>query len=173
MIRIVKILSVEDSGSKRMCRVSFDDKEQTACLFNPYGLFSSPLPGSMGIGISQNGNSANMVVIADRPALRPVKNLEQGEVVTGNYLTNDHIFLDNAGNININSASGSYIKLKADGDIDVHASGKVNIIESDINMTSGIIEGANVFNSATSDGHKHAQDDDLGGDTEKDTGVPI
>lgn len=42
-----------------------------------------------------------------------------------------------------------------------------------MNMGTGVIKGANVFNGADSDKHVHPQGNDSGGDSQQNTGIPI
>ena len=71
----------------------------------------------------------------------------------------------NTTNLELKTNTGNTkIVIKAAEGIDIHGN---------INMVSGIITGANVFNGPDSNAHKHAQGNDSDNDTEQDTGVPI
>lgn len=94
MIKLGKLLSVDDSGDYTFCNVSVLGKEQKALLFNPYGVMSNPPKPSMGILFSQQGQESNQVAMFDDPKNRPLKDLEDGEFAIGNYITGAYLFFN-------------------------------------------------------------------------------
>lgn len=157
LIKFGTILTVDDSTNRRSCIIDFDGKKQTVCLFMPYGLFASVPEDSIGATFAQNADDSSLFTIADKPESRPVRNLEQGEVGVGNYITSDYILFDNDGNTTIQSATGSYIKFLSDGSIEMKSnSGVLNIVDTDINLNTGEITGTNVFSGKSSKNHIHS-----------------
>ena len=91
----------------------------------------------------------------DFPNIRP-KNLQPGEVVVSNYLT------------------GSEVRFKANGDIDISSGNKINITATDIVITGAVEITGTITNNGTTigDDHIHSQGADSDGDSEVDTGTP-
>lgn len=170
-IKTGTISEVDDSGNFRFGVSTFWEKAQKINVFTPYGFMNCPVDGSLGLLFSVQGKENITFAVVDDPKNRVVKNLEQGEVAVGNYVTKDYMVFNKDSDTIIHSESGSETILRSNGDIVLKpASGKV-IIEGDIEMT-GVIKGVNVFNTgAQSNTHIHPQGNDSDGDAEQDTGV--
>ena len=110
VFRIAKLLSSDDSTALRIGFVEYmGTTGQRAILHTPYGLMHRPPANSVCMLFSQNGNESNAWAIADHPRLRPLKNLAEGEVAIGNYVT------------------GDYVHFKADNSIEVHSDNAVTV----------------------------------------------
>lgn len=146
LFKTAKIESVDDSGGIRTALITFLAKaKQKITLFTPYGLMSNPPVNSLAIVWTAQGQESKQIGFADDPKNRPIKNLNPGEVVIGNY------------------DSGSYIFFSKDGTI---------VIKGNIRMDGGVIKGDKVFNTANSDKHIHSQGPDSDLNTEQDVGYP-
>jgi phage gp45-like len=98
LFKIAKLLSVDDSGDYQFMTVTTLGKTQKVLSFKPYGLMSSPPVDSV-VGLwSQQGQESNGIGIADDPKNRIVKNMVEGEVALGNYITASHVKFDEDGN---------------------------------------------------------------------------
>lgn len=171
-VRFDSLIESSDLLPFRKARVKGLGKESTVYVVYPYGLTANAPEGALCLSWQVEGQESNRVSIADFPQSRP-KNLEPGEVVVSNYLT------------------GSEVRFKANGDIDITvnsdvnviASGNANITATDVNLTASgdmaltatNIELAGVLtNNGTNIGntHIHSQGNDSNGDSEVDTGTP-
>ncbi|MBR2678569.1 MAG: phage baseplate assembly protein [Bacilli bacterium] len=91
-----------------------------------YGICGNPPKGSSGILFPILGSDSNLVCLADDIKNR-FKDLKEGEVVIGNYLTK------------------SFIKFKEDGGVEIHAKYITQVAEDgDISLSAG----NNIINSA-------------------------
>lgn len=97
LFKVAKLISVDDSGNLRIGSVSFLGKNQSAMLFSPYGIMHKPPADSMVILWSQQGQESNAIGIADDPKNRTLKNLAEGEIAVGNYLTGNYLKFDENG----------------------------------------------------------------------------
>jgi len=101
LFKIVKVLSSEETGNFTFVRVSASGKQQKALLFSPYGLMHRPPENSMGCVWLQNGQESNSIAMVDDPNNRILKNLEEGEVALGNYMTGSYILFNSDGGCEI------------------------------------------------------------------------
>jgi len=159
MIKLGKLLSVDDSGDYTFCSVSVLGKEQKALLFNPYGIMSNPPKPSMGVLFSQQGQESNQIAMFDDPKNRPLKNLADGEVAIGNYITGDYAYFDENGDLFASVTR----------DCTIAAARNITMTAVNVEVTSTTIthNGTNI-----GDDHVHPQANDSGGNTEQDTGGP-
>lgn len=131
VFRIARLLSSNDATALRVGFVEYmGTTGQRAILHTPYGLMHRPPANSVCMLFSQNGNESNPWAIADHPRLRPLKELAEGEVALGNYLT------------------GDYVHFKADGSIDVRTEGAVNVNAGStvINADSAVVNADTTIN---------------------------
>jgi phage gp45-like len=105
IFKIAKLLSVDDSDNLRFGMISTLGKNQKILIFSPYGLMHSPPADSMVLMWSQQGRESNGIGIADDPKNRTLKDLAEGEVALGNYLTGSYILFDQQGGCQIVSNS--------------------------------------------------------------------
>jgi phage gp45-like len=97
MIKIAKLLSVDDSGDFQFLTVSMLGKEQRVLSLKPYGLMSNPPTSSMVTVFSQQGQESNGLGIADDPKNRILTDMAEGVVGLGNYITASYITFDENG----------------------------------------------------------------------------
>jgi phage gp45-like len=94
LFKFAKLMSVNDAGGFQYFSVSMLGKTQTVLGFTPYGLMSCPPAGSMVALWSQQGHEANGVGMADDPNNRILKDMVDGEVALGNYVTLAYLLFD-------------------------------------------------------------------------------
>jgi phage gp45-like len=97
MFKIAKLMSVDDSGDFQFATVSTLGKTQKVLMLKPYGLMSNPPSSSMVALWNQQGQESNGIGIADDPKNRILKDMAEGEVGLGNYITGDYIYFDENG----------------------------------------------------------------------------
>lgn len=125
MLKSGVLKSVNDSGNLRRGTADWLGRTgQPVQLASLYGLVHNPPAGSQVVLLPQNGQESNSIGLPDHPAIRPLKNLLPGEVALVNYLT------------------GSYVLMKANGDIEVSTGGNLNVTASQINLNGVIIDGS-------------------------------
>lgn len=91
IVKIARIVSVDDSKDVRFGVVKYLGKEQSCAIFTPYGLMSNPPENSMGPVFQIDGEESKLMGMFDRTDNRPVKDLVSGEVVVGNYETGEYV----------------------------------------------------------------------------------
>lgn len=127
-----KDVCVDDTGTDtEPARTGFfyiNGRAQKGFLFSPYGLCSNPPVGSSGLVFNTNAGSNHPVGVVDFPSKR-FKNLAEGEVVVGNYIT------------------GSYIKFLANGDINLYTTGDIQVTGENIQVVGETVkvEGTSIF----------------------------
>ena len=156
LIRLVKCLSVIDTGLFQKVRCALFGKTQDLKVLSLYGISfcpptdqtAKPKESAFGVGFMANGYSDEVFVIVDRPDLR-FKGLLPSELKIGNYKTNASVYF------------------KADGTIEIKAP-TVNVI-GDVIVT-GDVTGNNFISTGLPDVdfNTHVHSDPQGGDT----GVP-
>jgi phage gp45-like len=116
--------------------VSYKGKDTDAVRQSVYGVCSAPPAGSNGLLFKVNGDSATKYAILDFMTGR-FKNLSEGEVQIGNYLTQASIKFDKDGSVEINVPSG---------DLTATVSGTTEITTDSltINAVSGSTINANI-----------------------------
>ncbi len=162
-VRFDSLIAFLDNLPFRKARVKGLNKESTVYVIYPYGLTANVPKGALCISWQIGGQESDRAAIADFPQKRP-KDLAPGEVVVSNYLT------------------GSEVRFKANGDIDINANSNVNITAStevkitapDVTIISDVEITGTITNNGTTigDDHIHSQGNDSNGDAEVDTGTP-
>jgi len=89
-------------------------------VLSSYGLNSNPPKNSLVILLPILGDSGNPVGIVYDPRNR-VKNLKEGEVVTGNTVKGTTIEFPDDGSINIVKDENTSVRINADGSIDINS----------------------------------------------------
>lgn len=138
---------------------SYKGKEQEAVRQSVYGVCSVPPRSSLGLLFAIEGMGGVQYGIFDYPTGR-FKNLTEGEVQVGNYLTQTYIKFDASGNVTI----------VASGDLTANVSGTTTInsntvINGDLTVSGDVT--ATDYNS-TAIGvsyNTHIHTGDSGGDT--------
>lgn len=104
IVKIARIVSVDDSADIRTGVVKYLGKEQACAVFTPYGLMSNPPENSMGPIFQIAGEESKLVGMFDRTDNRPVKDLVAGEVVVGNYETGEYVRFKDGNIVEIQTA---------------------------------------------------------------------
>jgi len=191
IFKVVKILSIDDSGDYQFAKVSCLGKEQKVLIFYPYGLLGKPPANSMGLLWSQQGQESNGIGIAGDPKTRPLKDLADGESALVNHVTGDYVYLKENGDLhaivsgdliadvggnsiatvvgNAEITAGGDAKISAGGDAELTAVGnaKISAVNVEIISTTMTHNGVNIGGD-----HTHPQANDSDGDTQQDTGGP-
>jgi len=189
LFKIAKILSVDDSGDYQFATVSAMGKTQKVLMLKPYGLMSNPPAGSIVGQWSQNGQESNGIGLADDPKNRPIKDMAEGEVGLGNYVTGDYLYFDETGTLNVVASTkvivtAPTVKVVASVEVRIEspfvrtdcetftviASTGINFNAPAANFGGGTVthDGTNIGRT-----HKHTQNDDSRGDTQANTNGPF
>lgn len=154
-LRFDALIAFFDNLPFRKARVKGLGKESNIYVVYPYGLTANVPEGALCVSWQVSGQESDRAAIADFPQRRP-KNLAPGEVVVSNYLT------------------GSEVRFKANGDIDVTSTSMVKITAPDVTIISDVEVTGTITNNGTTigDDHIHSQGNDSNGDNEVDTGTP-
>ena len=162
-LRFDALIAVFDNFPFRKARVKGLGKESTVYVVYPYGLTANAPEGALCVSWQVSGQESDRAAIVDFPQTRP-KNLEPGEVVVSNHLT------------------GSEVRFKANGDVDITSSADINVTAAtavtitapDVTIVSDVEVTGTITNNGTTigDDHIHSQGNDGGGDIEDDTGTP-
>ena len=134
MIKVARVLSVDDSGDYRSGQFAYLGRQVQGLVFSPYGLLHHPPNNSMAVVLAQNAQGSNALGIVDDPVNRPLKNLAEGEVALANYLTESNIHLQSGGNIVL--TVGSTTITIADGTVTIN--GAVLQVNDNINSSDTI-----------------------------------
>jgi len=137
-------LAGDDSGPYNLTQISYSvpDKTANAEVINPYGLYSNLPNGIQVLFFAVNNDEENRACIGYSQDDR-FKNLKEGEVLIGNPQTQAYVKFDADGNIEIQSAAE--INIKASGEINIDA-GDINIENGTINVTGDAELNANNVN---------------------------
>ena len=98
----------DDSGTYHITQITYNKKTVPAEVINPYGLYTNPPDDLQTLVFTICGDSENRAIIAYSQDDR-FKDLKEGEVVVGNPKT------------------GTFIKLKEDGGIEIDSKSEINI----------------------------------------------
>lgn len=115
----------KDNNQIPITQISCMDKVADCEIINPYGLYSNPPSGSLGIMFQSQGDEQNRSAIFNVTNNR-FKNLEEGEVVNGNTITTANIKYDKDGNIIITSPNNIQVVIGADNSITIGGSFNLN-----------------------------------------------
>lgn len=134
--------SVDDSGDVRRGTATWLGRSgQPIQVAGIYGVISNPPAGSQVLLLPQNGQESASIGIADHPAIRPIRDLEPGEVGMVNYLTKSHVIFKQNGDIEVFTEAGNLIATIA-GNVTVAATGNITATAAQINLNGVIIDGA-------------------------------
>jgi phage gp45-like len=133
---------MKDSGSVPTIQVKYFNKTALVEVLAPYGFCSSPPKNSMATVFNLLGQEENRTAIIDKPWQR-FKNLKEGEVVIGNYLTLAKLYFKENGDVLLDLPEGNLTVNVAEGDITVNApNGQVTIDSPRVIMTGDLeVEG--------------------------------
>ena len=125
--------AVNDANDFQVMQVSYMGKTADIENILPYGLCSSPPVNSLSIMLNVNAHEENRVGITNSPRIR-FKNLKQGEVAVGNYLTGSVVkFLEN-GDIEVTSANDLVVTVAGNETVDITGDSTVTV-GGDANVT--------------------------------------
>lgn len=148
--------SVDDSGDVRRGTAAWLGRDgQPIQVAGIYGVISNPPAGSQVLLLPQNGQESASIGIADHPAIRPIRNLADGEVCIVNYLTKSHVFFKENGDIEVFTETGDLIanitgnvSVTATGNLDAAITGNITATAAQINLNGVIIDGAGNITTA-------------------------
>jgi len=155
MIKVARLISVDDTGNLRFCMVSaLGRPDQKAQLITPYGIMSNPPTDSMAVVLAQQGQESNLLAMADDPNNRTLRDLKTGEIAIGNYITGDYIFFDENGTLNI----------KVSTDVIANIDGDAQITATNVNIISDTLKhnGVNIGDDHTHGGIEPGSSSTLG-----------
>jgi phage gp45-like len=134
--------SVDDSGGTRRGTATWLGRTgQPIQVASIYGLVSSAPSGSQVLLFPQNGQESACIGVADHPNIRPVRDLQSGEVAVVNYLTKSMvIFLEN-GDIEVFTEAGNLIA-NITGDVTATVTGNITATAAQINANGVTIDPA-------------------------------
>lgn len=134
--------SVDDSGDVRRGTATWLGRSgQPIQVAGIYGVISNPPAGSQVLLLPQNGQESASIGLADHPAIRPMRDLEPGEVGMVNYLTKSRVIFKQNGDIEVFTEAGNLIATIA-GNVTVAATGNITATAAQINLNGVIIDGA-------------------------------
>lgn len=141
--RVVTSAAMQDSGNYPIVQVQYLGRTAFVELLSPYGLSTSPPIGSLGTCWSILGQEDNRAALITAGAAR-FKNLQPGEVVVGNYLTQSYVKFNVDGSISIVAAGN--LTATVGGTTTLNSTGNVNItapqviINGTLQVTGDIID---------------------------------
>jgi phage gp45-like len=107
--------------------VSYHDKQVEAIHSTPYGVYSNPPAGlSFGILFNIEGHEENRVAMVNTPQIR-FKNLEAGEVVFGNPLTESNVKFDKDGNVIVTGKNNLTVTVDKDANVAIGGNCNINV----------------------------------------------
>lgn len=124
MVRLGYVsLPTDDSGDRHIVTVSKNDKQYPVYAAYPYGFSANaPVDTSQVLTFNINDSNANVAGIPVNQKLR-FKNLQSGEVKTGNFVTTSNTYYQSSGDITITSVGNLFENIAQD--ITITASGKM------------------------------------------------
>ena len=129
-----------------------------AQTYYPYGYMANPSEDTLSITFNIGGTPANQVTFPYHAPIAPFIELQPDEVIIGNPVKGNHILFDEDGGIQIVSSQSvdSYIKLKADGTIEIK--GDLSVI-GNITATQNVSDSASSLNTMRSAYNPHTHID--------------
>ena len=122
-----------DDEQFQVTQINYLNKTTNMEVINPYGLCSNPPRNSLVLLFNVQGQEENRAGIANLPQQR-FKNLKEGEVALGNYLTKTVIKFSENGDLEIFSASNC----------NVNVTGTTNLVSPQTNITGEIQVNGNI-----------------------------
>lgn len=126
----------KDKGPFRLARAAFDGDEKDVILINDHGIISAPLKGSHLILLEADGEDGKIYAIAFAPPAQRIDQNKPGENRIKNLKTMALIEQTDEGHTNIYTPKNATIK--ADGDVEVEAKGKVTVKAPNIELEGEI-----------------------------------
>lgn len=117
---------INDASNFQIMQVSYMGKTADIENILPYGLCSSPPVDSLSLVFTVNAQEENRAGITNSPNIR-FKNLLEGEVAVGNYLTGSVVKFLADGNIEITSANDLVVTVAGDESVSISGGSTVDI----------------------------------------------
>ena len=135
--RAVISLLNDDTSDDATVQCSYNGVATAVNRFSPYGLSANPPVNSKALIVYPSGRQDNPIAIADNQPKR-FKELKEGEVQVGNYLTRASIKFDEDGNMIVAVPSGGKLTVETEGgDADITIAGGVNLtVTGDVKITA-------------------------------------
>ena len=130
LIKIARVLSVDDSGKFRFCKIFYQGQSSKAQMFSPYGLYHNPPKGSMALVLSQNAQDSNSIAIASDPDGRR-KNAAEGVVGINNQLSNGYV---ECGEQDVIISSDNDIIINAENDVIINAENNITVNATNLSL---------------------------------------
>ena len=106
LLKFAVVVATDDSGAYPIIFNSYMGKPRSKAVnISPFGLWSRPPLGSLSFVMNGNGAESNQACISNDYAGRPKKDIEEGEVVSGNK--SSYLFFDKEGNVVLQLADGA------------------------------------------------------------------
>ena len=125
---------INDASNFQIMQVSYMGKTADIENILPYGLCSSPPVDSLSLVFTVNAQEENRAGITNSPNLR-FKNLLEGEVAVGNYLTGSVVKFLADGNIEVTSANDLVVTVAGDETVTIGGDAAV-IVTGTTTLTS-------------------------------------
>lgn len=125
-------LVTDDTTTWPQAQLAFNGVATTAVRINPYGISSNPPLNGYAILLSPHDREGHQLALIDAPTKR-FKELKEGEVKIGNYLTQAFVFFDQQGNLNIDTdgniiaRAGGNVEVDCEGNAVVQAQGTARV----------------------------------------------
>jgi len=107
--KVARLLATDDSQDLQFATVKTLGTTRQISIIRPYGLMSHAPVDSMVFVANQMGYESNGIGMADDPQNRIHKNMAEGEVALGNYITGDNILFDEDGTTTIKNANSTIV----------------------------------------------------------------
>lgn len=133
--------STDDTTPYGRAIVNVHGKPSEVTLFFPYGHCANPPQGSLGVNIASAGADGIKWLFSD-DMINRFRDLQPGEVQTGNYGAQNYTKYDNDGVITLKTGTTTVllfrdgnVEVNTDADVTITAAGNVNINCTNLNVT--------------------------------------
>lgn len=115
-----------DRDVYQTAQVSYLGKTADTEILYPYGLCGNPPRGSLALIMNVQGHEDNRTAICNYPGAR-FKNLTEGEIALGNYMTKSHVKFNSNGDITIECNNNMTVTVSKDDNVTINGNATVNI----------------------------------------------
>jgi len=149
LIKTAILNSIDEKDVYQILNSRGLDNEQTAVLYNPYGIHSYPVKNSLVTLLNLNGKETSKIGLCWNPKSRP-EGLKEGEIYFHNEKTESHIYIKDNGDI-VAEAPGTKTSK-----ITLTQSGSVEIDSDSLSVTGDLtVEGTSTLGGIVFGTHKH------------------
>jgi hypothetical protein len=142
--RAIVTRPTDDVGEYAIAQVKWlTGKTGNAEVIHPYGLSSYAPVGSLALMFNVMGHESNRAAIINNPKIR-FRELKEGEVAIGNFLTRSNIKFSENGDIEITGVADQNITIAGDSNLIVTGNNNVTVAgnctinaSGNVNITSG------------------------------------